>query len=78
MYPAQGFVEVLQLNVDNAGGVTGSLYDVYNCGNGKASRSCGDAAERKLRLLRLCVPVLGLRRSARKIGRRRPAPPSWI
>ena len=33
MYPAQGYVEVFQLNVDNAGDVTGSVYDVYNCGN---------------------------------------------
>lgn len=33
MYPAQGFVEVFQLNVDDAGDVTGSVYDVYNCGN---------------------------------------------
>jgi hypothetical protein len=36
MYPAQGYVEVLQLSVDNAGDVTGSLYDVYNCGNGQS------------------------------------------
>lgn len=36
MYPAQGYVEVLQLNVDNAGDVTGSVYDVYNCGNGQS------------------------------------------
>jgi len=33
MYPAQGYVEVFQLDVDTAGDVTGSLYDVYNCGN---------------------------------------------
>ena len=33
MYPAQGFVEVFQLNVADAGDVTGSVYDVYNCGN---------------------------------------------
>jgi hypothetical protein len=36
MHPAQGYVEVFQLNVDNVGDVTGSLYDVYNCGNGQS------------------------------------------
>jgi hypothetical protein len=36
LYPAQGYVEVFDLNIDNSGNVAGSLYDVYNCGNGQS------------------------------------------
>jgi hypothetical protein len=36
MYPAQGLVEVLELDLSNPASVTGSLHDVYNCGDGQS------------------------------------------